>query len=148
MSATPSARAAIAAWESNDVEKLSSCLAENVVCRNLLPQPIGKASSLRFMQAMMRAIPDWSFQASFLNEHPTRNQRTQVHFAIQISGTHTGDLFIAELPVIPPTGIRIALPLHHMDFTVKDELIEEIDLDSRPHLLAEVLAALGMEMPL
>jgi hypothetical protein len=143
-----SVKTAIAAWESNDIEKLSSCLAENVVCRNLLPQPIGKASSLRFVQAMMRAIPDWSFQASFLNEHPTRAQKTQVHFAVHISGTHTGNLFIAELPVIPPTGIRIALPLRHMNFTVKDELIEEINLDSRPHLLAEVLSALGMEMPL
>jgi hypothetical protein len=57
------------------------------------------------MKAMMIAVPDWSFNARILNE-----QGETVLFVTQITGTHTGDLSLPELPIIPPTGRKIALP--------------------------------------
>lgn len=146
MQTTMLVKTAIAAWESGDMQELAACLAEDVVCRNWLPQPIGKQSFLRFARALTRAIPDWSFQATLLNEHPTRRQGTQVHIATHISGTHTGDFSISELPIIPPTETRIALPLRYIDFIIRDDLIEEIDLNGRPTMLEEVISALGMEL--
>jgi SnoaL-like protein len=140
-------KAAIAAWETSDVQRLSSCLSDDFLCWNLLPQLTGKQGFLHFMQAMMRAFPDWSWSANFLNEHATRDGRIRVHVAVRISGTHAGDLVLAGLPVIPPTGIRIALPPRHMHFTVNGELIDEVELDSKPNLLEEVLFALGMRLP-
>jgi hypothetical protein len=149
MQATELAKSAIAAWETSDVQKLSACLSDNFVCWQLFPQPAAKPQFLDCMQAIMQAIPDWSFQAMFLNEHPVKGQPqlTRVHFAIRVSGHHSGKLVLLGLPVIHATDMRIALPLRHMDFTLKDGLIEEIAFDSSPNLLAELLGALGMVLP-
>jgi hypothetical protein len=148
MPATPLVKTAIAAWETGDVQGLAASLSEDLICRKLLPQTIEKVRYLGFMQAMMRAFPDWSWSANFLNEHPIRGGRIVVHVAVRISGTNSGELVLPGLPVLPPTGMRIALPLRHMDYTVNGDLIEEIDLvDSKPNLLEEVLGALGMRLP-
>jgi hypothetical protein len=149
MQATDLAKAAIAAWETGDVQKLASCLSDDFVCWKLFPQPVGKQQFLDCMQAMMRAIPDWSFQAEFLNEHPVRGdpQRTRVHFVTRISGMHSERFVLLGLPVIPATDIRIALPLRHMNFNVKDGLIEEIEFDNAPNMVGKILAALGMTLP-
>lgn len=147
MKASLLVKTAITAWETSDVQRLASCLSEDFLCRNLLPQIVDKEVSLRFMQAMMRAFPDWSWSANLQGEHPTRGDRTRVHVATHISGTHSGDLILLGLPVIPPTGIRIALPLRRMHCTVHGDLIEEIDLENKPNVLEEVLLALGMRLP-
>jgi hypothetical protein len=149
MQATNLAKSAIAAWETGDAQKLASCLSDDFVCWNLFPQPAGKQQFLDCMQAIMQAIPDWSFQAVFLNEHPVKGypQLTRVHFVVRVSGIHSDKLVLLGLPVIHATDTRIALPLRHMNFTVRDDLIEEIAFDSSPNMLAEILGALGMVLP-
>src|SRR5947209_15044325 len=102
MRATDLAKAAISAWEAKDVRGLTSLLSGDFVCRGLLPQPIQKVQYIGFMQAIMMAMPDWSFHDHFLHEGPVMGQGERVFFVTQITGTHTGDLILPDLPIIPP----------------------------------------------
>lgn len=145
--ATALAMKALQAWEARDDTTLATCLSEDFVGSKLLPQPISKDQLLDFMRAMLKAFPDWSFQAAFLNEHLERSQDTVVHFVTQITGTHSGDFVMPELPIIPPTETKIALSARHLDLLVRDGLIMAIRGDFSPDCLSEVLAQLGMELP-
>lgn len=147
MSAADIAKAAIQAWEANDAEELASYLADAFIWENLLPQPANKREVIAFMKAVMKAFPDWSFNALFLNEHPLGKQGRLVHFVIRVTATHSDDFILLGLPLIPPTGTKIALPLRHMDWTVEDNQLTAITTDFSPNCLEEILAQLGMRLP-
>jgi len=68
MRATAIVHDAIQAWEEKDANALASYLSDDVVCKQILPQPIGKAQLLAFMKAITIAFPDWSFYGHVLNE--------------------------------------------------------------------------------
>ena len=123
MQAKELAKAAIRAWESKDVSGLASLLSDDFVCWGLLPQPSQKEQYLGFVQAIMTAMPDWSFHDHFLTEGPVTGQGERVFFVTQITGTHTGDLILPDLPIIPPTGAKISLPYRHLEYFVKGETI-------------------------
>lgn len=144
--ATALTQKALQAWEANDDNILIACLSENLVCRKFLPQSVDRDQLLDFMHAIMHAFPDWSFQASFLNEHSVRDGII-VHFVTQITGTHSDNLVLPELPVILPTNVKITLPARHLNLFVQDGIIVEIDADFSPDCLTEVLAQLGMKLP-
>ncbi len=144
MSAADRAQAAMKAWEVNDANTLASYLADDFVCKGPLPQPLNKEQYIGYMKAMMTAMPDWSFNAHILHE-----QGDTVLFVTQITGTHTGDLSLPELPIIPPTGKKIALPNEHMEYTVNGDTITAITTDQQSGGgLAGILAQLGMQLPL
>ena len=150
MARTPSrnlAKAAMRAWESKDVIVLASLLANDFSCRGLLPQPVQKMQYLGFMQAIMTAMPDWLFHDHFLDEGPVTEQGERVFFVTQITGTHTGDLILPDLPIIPPTGTIISLPYRRLEYFVKEETITTITGDFSPNALAEILAQMGMVLP-
>src|SRR5258708_25996012 len=104
------ARTAINAWESGDANSLASCLADDVVCKGFLPQPIDKEQYIDFMSAVMLAFPDRSFNEHVLDETPFMESRQRVFYVTQITGTHTNELILPDLPAIPATGPKIALP--------------------------------------
>src|ERR1700680_1061469 len=147
MRAIDFADAALRAWESKDVDGLTSLLSDDFVCRGFLPQPVQKAQYLGFVQAIMIAMPDWSFHDHFLVEGPVTEQGKRAYFVTQITGTHTGDLILPDLPIIPPTGTKIALPYRHLEFFVKEETITTITADFSPNALEEILAQMGMMLP-
>jgi SnoaL-like domain len=147
MRATDFAHATLRAWESRDMDGLTSLLADDFVCRGFLPQPVQKAQYLGFVQAVMTAMPDWSFHDRFLNEGPVTEKGERVFFVTQITGTHTGDLILPDLPIIPPTGIKISLPYRHLEYFVKEAAIAMITTDFSPDMLEEVLAQMGMVLP-
>jgi hypothetical protein len=135
------------AWESKDEIVLSSLLSDDFSCRGLLPQPVQKVQYLGFMQAIMMAMPDWLFHENFLDEGPITEHGERVFFVTQISGTHTGDLILPDLPVIPPTGTKISLPYRHLEYFVKGNTIMTITADFSPNALEEILAQMGMVLP-
>ena len=147
MRAIDFADAALRAWESKDVDGLTSLLSDDFVCRGFLPQPVQKAQYLGFVQAIMIAMPDWSFHDHFLDEGPVTEQGERAYFVTQITGTHTGDLILPDLPIIPPTGTKIALPYRRLEFFVKEETITTITADFSPNALEEILAQMGMMLP-
>jgi hypothetical protein len=92
------------------------------------------------MQAIMMVMPDWLFRENLLDEGPVTEQGERVFFVTQITGTHTGDLILPHLPIIPPTGTRIVLQYRHLEYFVKDEAITTITADFSPNALEEILA--------
>jgi hypothetical protein len=64
-----------------------------------------------------------------------------------VTGTHTGDLILPTLPIIPATGRKIALPNRQMKFFITPDTISVITSDFTPDCLEEVLAQLGLELP-
>ena len=74
-------------------------------------------------------------------------QGERVFFVTQITATHTGDLILPDLPIIPPTGTKISLPYRHLEYFVKEEIIRVITADFSPNLLEEILAQMGMVLP-
>ena len=147
MRATKLAQAAMRAWEAKDVSTLASLLSDDFVCQGFLPQPIQKVQYLGFMQAIMTAMPDWSFHGHLLDVGPITEQGERVFFVTQITGTHTGDLILPDLPIIPPTGTKISLPYRHLEYFVKGKAITTITADFSPNALEEILAQMGMVLP-
>jgi hypothetical protein len=74
MRATDLAEAAMRAWEARDMKTLASLLSDDFVGLGFFPQPVRKAHYLGFMQAIMMAMPDWSFHDRFLDEGPVTRQ--------------------------------------------------------------------------
>jgi hypothetical protein len=138
---------AINAWESGDANGLASCLSDDVVCQGFLPQPVDKKQYIDFMSAVMLAFPDWSFNEHVLDEAPFRESSQRVFYVTRITGTHTNELILPDLPVIPATGTKIALPLRHLEYIVTDNTIKMISADFTPNALEEILAQLGMVLP-
>jgi len=138
---------AINAWESGDANSLASCLADDVVCKGFLPQPVDKEQYINFMSAVMLAFPDWSFNEHVLDETPFMESSQRVFYVTQITGTHTNELILPDLPVIPATGTKIALPFRHLEYIVTGDTIKTISADFSPNALEEILAQLGMVLP-
>jgi SnoaL-like domain len=147
MRATAIVQYAIQAWEEKDANALASYLSDDVICKQILPQSIGKAQLLAFMQAITTAFPDWSFNGHVLNEERLAEDSWSVLFVTGVTGTQTGDLILPTLPIIPATGMKIALPYRHLEYFVKGDTITAITADFSPNGLEEVLAQLGLELP-
>ena len=147
MRATELAEAAMRAWEARDMKGLASLLSDDFVVRGFLPQPVRKAQYLDTMRAIMMAMPDWSFHDRFLDEGPVTEQGERVFFITQITGTHTGDLILPDLPVIPPTGTKISLPYRHLEYIIEGNTIMTLTADFSPNALEEILAQMGMVLP-
>ena len=129
------------------VKALASYLSDDFAGRGFLPQPVQKAQYLDFMQAIMMAMPDWSFHDRLLDEGPVTEQGERALFITQITGTHTGDLILPDLPVIPATGTKISLPYRHLEYFVNEKTIMTLTADFSPNALEEILAQIGMVLP-
>jgi hypothetical protein len=147
MRATAIVQAAMQAWEEHDANALASYLSDDVICEQILPQSIGKEQLLAFMKAITSAFPDWSFNGHVLHEKSPAERKWSVLFVTAITGTQTADLILPTLPVIPATGMKIALPYRHLVFLVTGDTITAITADFSPSGLEEVLAQLGLELP-
>ena len=141
------AQAAIQVWEEHDVGALASYLSDELSCKRIFPQPVGKAQFITFAQAITQAFPDWSFNGHVLDEKSLTEHSWNVLYVTAVTGTHTGDLILPPLPDIPATGRRIALPYRHLEFHITGETIMGIAADFSPSGLEEVLAQLGLELP-
>jgi len=148
MHATAIVQAVIQAWEEKEDNVLASYLSDDVTCKQILPQSIGKAQLLAFMKAITHAFPDWSFNGHVLHETSLAERSWRVLFVTAVTGTQTADLILPTLPVIPATGTKIALPYRHLVFLVTGDTITAITADFSTSCLEEVLAQLGLETPL
>jgi hypothetical protein len=140
-------QAAMQAWEEKNSNAFASYLADDLICQHILPETVGKAQLLSYMNALTTAFPDWSFNGHVLYEEQMTEQTWKVLFVTAITGTQTGDLILPTLPIIPATERKIALPNRHLEFFITGDYITEITSDSSPDGLEEVLAQLGLELP-
>ena len=147
MRATAIVQNAIQAWEEKDTNVLASYLADDVICNQILPQSIGKAQLLSFMKAITTAFPDWSFNGHVLHEESLPEHSWSLLFVTAVTGTQTGDLILPTLPIIPATGMKIALPYRHLEYFGTGDTVTAISADFSPNGLEEVLAQLGLDLP-
>jgi hypothetical protein len=140
-------QAAIQAWEEKNINAFASYISDDLICQHILPQTVGKAQLLSYMNALTTAFPDWSFNGHVLYEEHVSEQTWRVLFVTAITGTQTGDLILPTLPIILATGRKIALPNRHMEFLVTGDTIRAITADFSPDCLEEVISQLGLELP-
>ena len=140
-------QAAIQAWEEKNINAFASYISDDLICQHILPQTVGKAQLLSYMNALTTAFPDWSFNGHVLYEEQVTEQTWKVLFVTAITGTQTGDLILPTLPIILATGRKIALPNRHMEFLVTGDTIRAITADFSPDCLEEVISQLGLELP-
>ncbi|HEX6554127.1 MAG TPA: nuclear transport factor 2 family protein [Ktedonobacteraceae bacterium] len=145
--ATVLVEAAQETWEKKDASTLASYLSDDLTCRHMLPQSVGKAQVIAFMQAITSAFPDWSFNGHLLDEEGLAEQCWHLLYVTEVTATHMGYFSLPTLPGIPATGRRIRLGFRHLEFLVANGRIKAIDADFSPSGLEEVLAQLGLELP-
>jgi len=145
--ATDLVQATLRAWEERNARALASYLSDDVICKQIFPQPIGKAQLIAFMQAITTAFANWSFNGHVLDQEKQAERSWSILFVTAVTGTQTGDLVLPSLPVIPATGTSITLPYRHLRFLVTNNTITMITADFSPSGIEEVLAQLGMQLP-
>ncbi len=102
---------------------------------------------IAFMQAIVKAFPDWSFNGHVLYEESLVGQHWKVLYVTDVTGTQTGALILPPLPIIPATERKIALPDRYLEFLITGDTIAELTADFSPSGLEEVLGQLGLELP-
>jgi hypothetical protein len=145
MSAKDIALAGIKAFESHDFAKADSMLSDDMVFAGPVPQPVGKREFVGLQSALIRAMPDWKFNAGEIKE-----EGDKVTVPVRISGTHTAPLNLPMpgAPTIPPTLKHVQLPQEHVVFTVKDNKINRIESDNVPGGgVPGLLSQLGINRP-
>lgn len=145
MTKTETTKAFSAALEAREFEKAASYLADDFQISGPFPQPIGKQEFIAIQSAFENAFEDWSF-----NSHDEVEQGDKVVAAIQITGTHTGDLVlpIPGMPPIPATHKKVSLPEEHMEFTFKGDKIALLTSDNVPGGgVPGVLQQIGVPLP-
>ena len=145
MSAMDVVKEGLAATEAGDFGKLENLVADDFSMSGPIPMPVGKREFIGLMMAMVKAMPDWKFNASDLKENGD-----QVAVALRITGTHTGELQLPMpgMPSIPATGLKVSLPSEPSTFTVRDGKLTKLEVASiEGGGVMGILSQLGVNMP-
>ncbi len=118
-------QAHLRAAEAGDWDTALSYIADDYKMTGLIPFPISlfvkiqKKQALRMHQARKRALPDFKFNETVLDE-----QEDMVKIQVNLSGTHTGVIdytgILRGVPVIQATGKRVSLPNEYFTYFVRD----------------------------
>jgi predicted ester cyclase len=145
MSAKDVVKEGLAATEAGDFEKLETMIADDFSMSGPVPMPVGKREFIGLMMAMLKAMPDWRFNAGEYQENGD-----QVTVPLQISGTQTGELQLPMpgMPPIPASGKKVSLPSEPSTFTVQNGKLTKLEVESTPNGgVMGILSQLGVNMP-
>ncbi len=145
MSASDVVKEGLAAMEAADIAKLESLVADDFSMSGPVPMPVGKREFVGLMMALVKAMPDWKFNAGEFKENGD-----QVTVPLRITGTHTGELPLPMpgLPAIPASGTKVALPSEPSTFTVKNGKLTKLEVESTPTGgVTGILSQLGVNIP-
>jgi predicted ester cyclase len=138
-------KAGLAATEAGQFNKYAELLSDDMVFTGPVPQPIGKKEFIGLQSALVKAMPDWKFNATDFKEMGDR-----VTAMIRITGTQTGELSLPMpgLPKLPPTKKHVSIPAQLTTFVVKNGKIARIETDADPNAgVPGILSQLGVPMP-
>ncbi len=129
MDAETVVREALAVAESGDMSNAGQYMTDDFKFSGPVPEPVGKAEFLGLQGGLIRAIPDWRFNAKNF-----KVQGNTVTFNVQITGTQTGtlDTHIPGMPAVPPTDKRISLPQETITVTMRGDKIATFDVTPVP----------------
>jgi len=96
-------------------------------------------------QNLSKAFPDWRFNATDLRE-----EGGKVRGAVQITGTHKGELDLSalDMPNVPATGKAIKLPREEVTLTVSDGKFMSLSTAATDGAgVMGILSQLGVKVP-
>ena len=145
MSAMDVVKEGLAATEAGDFAKLDSMIADDFSMSGPVPMPVGKREFIGLQMALLKAMPDWKFNARDFKENGD-----QVTVMLGITGTQTGELQVPMpgMPAIPPSGKKVSLPAEPSTFTVKNGKLTKLEVESTPAGgVTGILSQLGVSVP-
>ena len=148
MSAREIVKTFVTALQSGDMETAAAHMSDDFICSGWTPQSLDKAQFLAMQSALLNAMPDYSYNLSDVSK--VQNEKHVVEALIQITGTHTNELTlpILGMPPIPATGLAITLSQVKTRYTLKDNRVAEMYIETVPGCgLAGLLQQVGSELP-
>jgi predicted ester cyclase len=119
------------AVEAGEWEKALTFISETYTMTGAIPFPVslfirmGKKDAMRMHTPRKRALPDFRFNETILEESPGR-----VKIQVNLSGTHSGVIdysgILRGVPVVQPTGRKVRLPSEYFEYFVENGLIVRI----------------------
>jgi predicted ester cyclase len=138
-------RDVLAAIESGDMAKAGNYLTGDFTFSGPVPQPIGKAEYLGLQGALIKAIPNWKFNAKNI-----KVQGNTVTATLQITGTHTQTLaaIMPGMSPVPATGKKITLPQEPLTVTMRGDKMASLEAGHVPGGgVPGLLAQIGVQLP-
>ncbi len=131
--------------EAKNTTAAAMLLTDDFTFSGPVPQPISGREWLAMHDSLNIAFPDWKFNASDMRE-----EGGKVHGAVQITGTHKGELDLSALgmPNVPATGKSIKLPREEITLTVSNGKFSSLDtppIDGGG--VMGILSQLGVKVP-
>jgi|CZKP01.1.fsa_nt_gi hypothetical protein len=133
------------AIEKNDFTTAESYLSSNFKVTGVGPDPLGAKEFLGVHKAFNKGMPDFKFNYKIGNV-----KNNIVETKVKLTGTHFKEMPapIPGLHNIPATNKTLRMPEEKVTFTIKDNKIEKLHLESVPGGgLPGVLKQLGVEIP-
>ncbi|OGS35357.1 MAG: hypothetical protein A2293_14740 [Elusimicrobia bacterium RIFOXYB2_FULL_49_7] len=131
--------------ETGYIKQAGASLTEDFEYIGPLPEPIRKNQFLNLHQALVSALPDWSYNIRMLQE-----EDDTVSLRTHITGTHTQELHIPSMGVhSPATGRRIVMPLEPIEVKIRENRIASITVGRvRNGGVMGLLEQIGVELPI
>jgi hypothetical protein len=85
-----------------------------------VPEPTDAEGLFEAMSGLIGGFPDWKF-----NLRDVKESGGNVTCAVQVTGTHTKELQVMDLPSVPPTGKKINIPKEPMTLFFRGDKISE-----------------------
>jgi predicted ester cyclase len=130
----------ISAYESNNLDYLREHTSDDFTISGATPQPISWKDFTEFYPHLLRAFPDWRFNASNYKVVGDR-----VTCSVRITCIHSGVLDFPMLNIqdYQPTGKRVRLPLEQNTYVVRDGKVahlevEKVDGGGIPGILTQI----------
>jgi predicted ester cyclase len=133
------------AIEAKDTTAAAKLLSDDFTFSGPVPQPINGGQWLAMQQNLSKAFPDWRFNATDLRE-----EGGKVRGAVQITGTHKGELDLSalDMPNVPATGKAIKLPREEVTLTVSDGKFMSLSTAATDGAgVMGILSQLGVKVP-
>lgn len=116
------------AVENGDWERALSFIADDYIMTGTIPFPVSlfvkirKSGALTMHQARRRALPDFRFNETYLEQAPDH-----VRIQVNLTGTHSGTIdyrgILRGVPVIPPTHKAVKLNPEYFTYYVRGDQI-------------------------
>jgi predicted ester cyclase len=116
------------AVEAGNWDEADSYIGEDYTLSGIVPFPVSlfvritKKDALRMHKPRKRAMPDFRFNETILEESPER-----VKIQVDLSGTQTGVIdytgVLRGIPVVQPTGKKVSLLPEFFTYFVRDDKI-------------------------
>ncbi|HZW38760.1 MAG TPA: nuclear transport factor 2 family protein [Ignavibacteriaceae bacterium] len=135
----------LSAIEKNDFKKAEGLLSEDFKFTGITPEPLGSKEYLNVHKALNKGMPDFKFNANFIKQTPD-----VIEISVRLTGTHKNEMPspIPEIKNIPATDKYIKLPEERIDIKLKNEKIENINVEKVPGGgIFGILKQLGVSLP-